>query len=409
MSVYQFETNIPEEEFDAFVKKSRYCNLLQSYHWANVKENWDHLYTGIYDENRKLVATGLVLIKHLPAKFTMFYLPRGPILDFENTRLLEFYFSELKQIAKKRHCLFIKVDPGITYADYHYEKKDDVTAYPKAKAIIAELEKIGGKYKGLNKDFHTTVQPRYHMTCHKEEFDSKNFTKKGKKNIKIAQKSFLEVRIGQEELLDDFAKVMNKTEERKGIALRDKAYYQLLLEQYGKDCFITLGYFNIKKAYQETLERYQKCLSDLENCPENAKKKRFTLEELKTSLERKKTEYKEELEASGDEVCVCGTCTVIYGPTSEILYAGMDETYKRLMAPYLVWYETMQHCFDCGCEMSNMGGIEGELVGGLSDFKKIYNPVIHEFIGEFDIPVNKLLFKASEKAYQIRKNKNNHE
>ena len=76
MSVYQFETNIPEEEFDAFVKKSRYCNLLQSYHWANVKENWDHLYTGIYDENRKLVATGLVLIKHLPAKFTMFYLPR---------------------------------------------------------------------------------------------------------------------------------------------------------------------------------------------------------------------------------------------------------------------------------------------------------------------------------------------
>lgn len=86
------------------------------------------------------------------------------------------------------------------------------------------------------------------------------FTKKGKKNIKIAQKSFLEVRIGQE-LLDDFAKVMNKTkEERKGIALRDKAYAQLLLEQYGKDCFITLGYFNIK-AYQETLERYQKCLS----------------------------------------------------------------------------------------------------------------------------------------------------
>ena len=80
MSVYQFETNIPEEEFDAFVKKSRYCNLLQSYHWANVKENWDHLYTGIYDENRKLVATGLVLIKHLPAKFTMFYLPRGPIV-----------------------------------------------------------------------------------------------------------------------------------------------------------------------------------------------------------------------------------------------------------------------------------------------------------------------------------------
>ena len=37
----------------------------------------------------------------------------------------------------------------------------------------------------------------------------------------------------------------------------------------------------------ETKERYEKCLVDLDNCPENAKKKRFTLEELKDSLEKK--------------------------------------------------------------------------------------------------------------------------
>ena len=39
-------------------------------------------------------------------------------------------------------------------------------------------------------------------------------------------------------------------------------------------------------------------------------------------------------------------------------------------------------------------------------FKANFNPTINEFIGEFDLPVNKLLFKASEYAYKLRKQKN---
>ena len=62
---YEFRTNLKQEEFDGFVEKHEYCNLLQSYNWAKVKNNWDHLYTGVY-KNNELVATGLVLIKRLP-------------------------------------------------------------------------------------------------------------------------------------------------------------------------------------------------------------------------------------------------------------------------------------------------------------------------------------------------------
>ena len=59
---YLFFKDINQEEFDEFVKNREYCNLLQSYNWAKVKSNWDHMYTGVYRDN-VLVATGLVLIK----------------------------------------------------------------------------------------------------------------------------------------------------------------------------------------------------------------------------------------------------------------------------------------------------------------------------------------------------------
>lgn len=69
---YLFFKDINQEEFDEFVKNREYCNLLQSYNWAKVKSNWDHMYTGVYRDN-VLVATGLVLIKRLPLSFCMYY------------------------------------------------------------------------------------------------------------------------------------------------------------------------------------------------------------------------------------------------------------------------------------------------------------------------------------------------
>ena len=94
---YLFFKNINQEEFDEFVEKHEYCNLLQSYNWAKVKNNWDHLYTGVY-KNNELVATGLVLIKRLPLSFCMYYLPRGPIMDYKNKELVQYYFDQLKKI-----------------------------------------------------------------------------------------------------------------------------------------------------------------------------------------------------------------------------------------------------------------------------------------------------------------------
>lgn len=401
----KFVTNIDEKKHDEFVMNSKYCNLLQSSSWALVKHNWSHKIVGVYNDET-LVASSLVLIKKLPLGMTMMYIPRGPIMDFQDKELIQFYFRSLKKWAKKYHCLFIKLDPGIHYSDYHIE--DEKVINPHYEMLMEEFQKAGLHHLGLTTDFHATIQPRLHMAVYKDEFDIENFTKKGKKNLKIAMKKHFETKICHQEALEEFTRVMNCTADRKGIALRDYEYFQLLLDTYQQDAFLIMTYLDIKTTYEEIDARYQQCLKDLETCPENAKKKRFKLEETLESLTREVHDFKKYLEIYGDKACICGTLTIKFGETSEILYAGTDNEFKRYMAPYITWTKTMEECFNRGCTMSNMGGVEGDLKGGLTAFKTIFHPVVNEFIGEFDLPVNKLLYGLSQYAYKIRKKLRSH-
>ena len=50
------------------------------------------MYTGVYRDN-ELVATGLVLIKRLPLSFKKNYKPRGPIIDYKDKELVQYYFD----------------------------------------------------------------------------------------------------------------------------------------------------------------------------------------------------------------------------------------------------------------------------------------------------------------------------
>ena len=69
----------------------------------------------------------------------------------------------------------------------------------------------------------------------------------------------------------------------------------------------------------------------------------------------------------------------------------MDEEFRRYQPAILTWYETAQHAFDRGASWQNMGGIENSLDGGLYHFKSKFNPVIEEFVGEFNLPTSPFL------------------
>ena len=394
-----FKTGIKEEEHIAFLKEKKVFPLNQSPLWRHIKDNWGCEFLGVYkDESEKeLIASCMALIRPLPMGFTMVYLSRGPVMDHTDKELVKFFCRNLRKWAKKKKCVFAKADPYVLYRKFRMGEEG--TYNPEYDEIVAAYTEAGFKYGGLTEKMHETIQPRFHMTVFKEEFSEENMTSKGKKNLKKAYKSNLDTRKTGIEGLEDFSKVMQSTEKRQSVRLRDSDYYEKLLTIYGDDAFLMLTYIDIEKTYLTAKARYEECVKGLEECPENAHKKRFKLEETLASVSRDYKDFGEYLKKYGKETCVCGTLTVRFGGNAEVLYAGMNDEFKRYMAPYATWMKTFEECFDNGVNTVNMGGVDGSLSDGLTQFKSSFSPEICEYMGEFDLPVMKLLYTPVKKLY----------
>lgn len=398
--MYTYKIGITAEEHDEFVKTSPQTNLLQSADWSKIKDNWGNERLGVY-QNHKLVAVASILIQPLPLGFTMLYIPRGPIMDYQNSELVAFMLQSIKTYAKSKRAVFAKFDPSLFLRKglIGQEVRDQETTL----AIIQSLKECGAEWVGRTEDMGETIQPRFQANIYKEYFTEDQLSKSTKQAIRTARNKGVEVIFGGTELLDEFAALMKKTEARKGIHLRGRDYYEKLLTTYAGQSYITLSRINLAERLASLKEQLEK--NQAEASRFNEKTKPGKIDNNRQEKERLEEEIQflhQELKAGQEIVSLSGTLTLEFGGTSENVYAGMDENFRRYQPAILTWYETAQHAFDRGATWQNMGGVENQLDGGLYHFKSKFNPMIEEFVGEFNLPTS-MLYPLVNKAYQLRK------
>ena len=409
--MYRFVEQVDPKEHDAFIAAHPLCNLLQTSDWAKVKDNWDHAIVGVRT-GEQLVASALVLIKQLPLHFTMMYVPRGPVMDYHNKELTVVFLQGLQRWAKRYHCLFIKMDPGIHYRDYLIEEQETAEVHAGMKEILENLRAAGAIHQGFTTYIKESIQPRYQANVYAcEDFDA-SLPRHTRRLIKDALKRNVEVvRVG-EERLDEFADVVALTEKRKHVSLRNREYFHQLMEIYQEDCYLFLAEVDVRAMLEGLYEQRRENDAQLAQLKEGAPKKKRRLEDIQRSLARDIAEFEEIVREYPQRTVIAGVLSIKVGDTLEMLYAGMNERFKKFMPQYYLYTEIMKYAFANGCRYANMGGVEGDLQDGLTKFKANFHPHINEFIGEFDLPVNRVLYHASQKAYAIRKNrmlKRNHQ
>ncbi len=449
--MYTYKIGISEKEHDEFLLNNKQCNLLQSSNWAGIKSNWSTERIGFYEDDQ-LVATASLLIKNLPMNFTLIYIPRGPIMDYTDYELVDFVISSLKEFGKSKRAIFVKFDPSLFLTRYLVttdpetnEEEDEVTI-----TLIKFLTRLGVEWTGRTRDIGQTIQPRIQANIHAKNADFQLLPKKTKQAIRTAQNKGIDLTIGGPELLEDFATLMKKTEDRKGINLRGIDYYRKLMDTYPDDSYITMTSLDLVKRQRELTNQLEQAklakskftdktkpgkIKETENAidrftgeinflnehiqtgvttAQQAKlaKSKFTdktkpgkIKETENAIDRFTGEINflnEHIQTGVTTAPLAGTLTIVYGKTSENLYAGMDETFRNYQAALLTWYETGQEAFKRGCAWHNLGGVENNLDGGLYQFKSKLNPTLEEFAGEFNIPVSPLHGPAML-AYNLRK------
>jgi len=206
-----------KELYNNFVNNAEKCHFLQSYEWGELKKKtgWEPIRIIIEDDQDQVAASMQILKRKLPIMGkSIFYAPRGPVLDFNNQNLIKELMKKLKSIARQHNAVFLKIDPDISIEEAH---------------VVNTFEKFGFRQKQKGKNFEG-VQPRFVFRLdidRDEDAILASFESKTRYNIRLAQRKGVEIiKDCDLEHLKIFYDILKVTAERDNYMIRAFSYYE---------------------------------------------------------------------------------------------------------------------------------------------------------------------------------------
>ena len=380
----KFLTDINNEKYTEFIKSHKHGNMMQAIEWSSIKNTWGAVRVAVSDDEDNIIAAAQVLTRK-----GLWYVPRGPILDYNNKELLEFFLTNLKKFAKTKQAKLVKLDIPIAVKDEKLANFKDVDVDRSNDELIKTFKSYGYNHKGFGLDMSSTIQPRFNTVTKLEQPVPDLFSKDTRRLIRDADKKFVEVRRCGKENLDDFLFALACTEKRKNISLRGREYFENLLDTFGDNALLYISYINVEKALKECHNRKENLEKEIEELGEKSPKKKRTLEEQVAGTDKLIALFNGlEIEDKSKDQVISAAITIAYGNHAEIIYAGMNEEFAKLPAQYKVFSDTMKKAQEMGISEVSMGGIEGSLNDSLLGFKSKFSPNIVEYYGEFDLVIS---------------------
>ena len=380
----KFLTDINNEKYTEFIKSHKHGNMMQAIEWSAIKNTWGAVRVAVSDDEDNIIAAAQVLTRK-----GLWYVPRGPILDYNNKELLGFFLTNLKQFARTKQAKLVKLDIPIAVKDEKLANFKDVNVDRSNDELIKTFKSYGYNHKGFSLDMSSTIQPRFNTVTKLEQPVPDLFSKDTRRLIRDADKKFVEVRRCGKENLDDFLFALACTEKRKNISLRGREYFENLLDTFGDNALLYISYINVEKALKECHNRKENLEKEIEELGEKSPKKKRTLEEQVAGTDKLIALFNGlEIEDKSKDQVISAAITIAYGNHAEIIYAGMNEDFAKLPAQYKVFSDTMKKAQEMGISEVSMGGIEGSLNDSLLGFKSKFSPNIVEYYGEFDLVIS---------------------
>lgn len=408
-----------ETEFLDFAQKHPLFTFYHLVGWGKLKEinGWKYHLVGFKKEG-KIIAEAMLLEKSTPIKKSIFYSPKGFLIDYEDYSLLEEFITKVKKYVKSHNGLMLKIDPNVIY---RLRDKDGNPVGDKNDEIINNLKKIGFKHFGFNMEFET-MQPRFLCRIKlKPNYDDtiQAFSKTTRKHILELKGLGVVTKKATKEEIPLAVAMLDETAHRKKIATRPASYYEKMKEFLQDDMDFFLCYIDKKKAIKE-------CELLIKQEEEN---KKIIEEKKKTSLVGKKLIQQEDTcnkklellqdrltlvsNLEKDKTYIGSLLSIWTGNEAITLLSGTDNNYKKFLPKYAFYNEHIKEAINRKKEYVNFFGISGifdsnDVNYGIYEIKKGFNPEVIELIGEFDLIISKFwyfIYNISFKLYKKLKPK----
>lgn len=411
----EFVENISKEEYEQFVSNSEYGHFMQSYDFGQIRiiKHFIPHYVGL-KENDKLVCAALLLEKKLIMKYTYFYCPRGYVIDFNNKELLNTFTKYLKEYAKKKKAIFIKIDPAIKLHTLDIE--GNVIDGEDNSNIVDYLKSIGYKHLGYNLGFENE-QPRFTFRINIDKSWDDVYSAMHPTTKKILNKGNqynLNIYKGNKDDINDFYLTMIETAKREGIIQSPIEYYTLFYEIFNKDDLSDLYVVKVKikeliKSFEDKINNVKKEIEELGlDKYKNKGKAQNKINDLNNQVNKLNKDLEEIKKINEEEVVLSSIITVKYNDKVWTVHGGNNSILMNLNANYLLYYTIIKDAFDNGYKCVDCFGTCGianpdksNPIYGIHSFKKRLGGEYTEFIGEFDLITNKFMYTTYKKLIPI--------
>lgn len=420
MGKYTFKQETDLEAFENFVLANGGI-YMQSAKWAQVKLEWNCRFYSGFDGEGSRVLTALVMERHIPAAGRIWYSPAGPVCDYANEELFAEYAAFIKNETKAAGVTAYFIDPCIELRvngeprengkrchdmfvknGFTFNSDASRCLYKSPLQLIIDLKDASG-------------------VPYTPEKLLKSFEKGVRYSVRVGEQRGLIEKIytiddvnKDPSIMKDFMAVMHDTSERSDFVERGDEYDKRLMTVFGDGMDLMLIYYdkNKDKALQEErLKRKAELEAALPTAPE--KKIRGIKEEI-DSIDKQTEHYEERVRETanepGDVICVAGGMTVHYNGMASCLFGGAKNLLRNnLRASHYFNFRRICHSIEKGHRFHDLGYVlldnvppeaDGTLgvskpnadFEGILAFKKSFGSDTVEYVGEYALVTNKVLF-----------------
>ncbi|HHY45684.1 MAG TPA: peptidoglycan bridge formation glycyltransferase FemA/FemB family protein [Firmicutes bacterium] len=207
------------EDFDGFVKGSRYGTILQSWAWGDVKSRfgWRPVRVIITRGENMVGAASLLYRRASGIGPGILYAPRGPVVDYSDREVFQAFVLASRRLAGELNAAFLKIDPEVPVEDH----------------MTNSLFCMHGLRRREDQNVFGGIQPR---VTWRVPLDGSlddifgRFSKNTRYRIRSAEKKGVRIREGNRDDLETFYELLYETGRRDGFHIRSFKYFEALWE-----------------------------------------------------------------------------------------------------------------------------------------------------------------------------------
>lgn len=404
-------------QFDKFAETHRYRNYFQSSMYANVmiKFGYRTKYLGFVNDQNKLIGATLILYKQVFMGNKLAYAPRGILFNYEEMEKVKDLTEKLKKVLGRQNFMFLRIDPyiPITVRD---SEGNIMNFNSKANAITENLKNAGFTYKGKNLYFETE-KPRWEALVILQRDIREIFAKTDKRTrnkIRKAKNNGIEIIKRTAKDITTLYRFIEKKEKK------PLSYYKTICESFENNVDIYYAKINTeaflinsRRSYEKEIEYNESLAQRVQDMSQTEKdrndylNKKMESDKLITAYKNYLIKATELLKTNPDGIIIAGAMILKYDNAAYLFTEGANAEFEHLNPNYLIKWQAITDYNNEGLKYLNLDGIVGDFenqteYSELNESKLGFNTTVTEYIGEFDIILNKFAYNWYMK---INKNK----